>query len=102
MAKNNSKKKESSAKKIDKADQTTDKKTINENWFFLAMLANNLLNEVLTAIEKGELTVPNNSSFIVEEFKDKVGFIETMAKKTFEDGEDKPKQETPSKKTKLN
>ena len=47
------------------------------------MLAHNLLGEVIEAIENGNLTIPNKSTFDFQEFKNKVGFIEAIAEKTF-------------------
>ncbi|MBQ3621933.1 hypothetical protein II941_04120 [bacterium] len=54
------------------------------------MLAHNLLGEVIEAIQNGDLTIPNKSTFNLEEFKNKVGFIEAIAEKTFNEQKEIP------------
>lgn len=78
-----SKKKTSKEEASSKVNKTTDDKDVNKEWLVIAMLAHNLLGEVIKAIEKGSLTIPNKSTFDLEEFKNKVGFIEAIAEKTF-------------------
>ena len=78
-----SKKKTTKEEASSKVNKTTDDKDVNNEWLFIAMLAHNLLGEVIEAIENGNLTIPNKSTFNLEEFKNKVGFIEAIAEKTF-------------------
>lgn len=78
-----SKKKTTKEEASSKVNKTTDHKDVNNEWLFIAMLAHNLLGEIIEAIENGNLTIPNKSTFNLEEFKNKVGFIEAIAEKTF-------------------
>ena len=86
----NSKKKPNKEKESIKIDNTAnDNNSANDNWLVLAMLAHNLLGEVVQAIEKGDLIIPAKSTFNLEDFKNKVGFIEAVAEKTFNEQKDK-------------
>lgn len=78
-----SKKKTTKEEASSKVNKTTDDKDVNNEWLVIAMLAHNLLGEVIEAIENGNLTIPNKSTFDFQEFKNKVGFIEAIAEKTF-------------------
>ena len=78
-----SKKKTTKEEASFKVNKTTDDNDANKEWLVIAMLAHNLLGEVIEAIENGNLTIPNKSTFDLEEFKNKVGFIEAIAEKTF-------------------
>ena len=100
MAKSN-KKTEKQPKEQDKEDKSTQEKITDDNWFFLTMLAHNLLADVVQAIEKGDLVIPDKSSFNLEDFKNKVGLIEAVAQKTLNDQKEALK-ETDKKDKKLN
>ena len=78
-----SKKKTTKEEASSKVNKATDDKDVNNEWLVIAMLAHNLLGEVIEAIENGNLTIPNKSTFDLEEFKNKVGFIEAIAEKAF-------------------
>ena len=78
-----SKKKTTKEEASSKVNKTTDDIDVSNEWLVIAMLAHNLLGEVIEAIENGNLTIPNKSTFDLEEFKNKVGFIEAIAEKTF-------------------
>ena len=96
-----SKKKTTKEEASSKVNKTTDDKNVNNEWLVIAMLAHNLLGEVIEAIENGNLTIPNKSTFDLEEFKNKVGFIEAIAEKAF--NEQKETADNPEKKNrKLN
>ena len=96
-----SKKKTTKEEASFKVNKTTNDNDVNKEWLVIAMLAHNLLGEVIEAIENGNLTIPNKSTFDLEEFKNKVGFIEAIAEKTF--NEQKEIADNPKKKNrKLN
>ena len=96
-----SKKKTTKEESSSKVNKTTDDKDVNKEWLVIAMLAHNLLGEVIEAIKNGNLTIPNKSTFDLEEFKNKVGFIEAIAEKVF--NEQKEITDNPEKKNrKLN
>lgn len=85
-----SKKKTTKEEASSKVNKTTDDKDVNKEWLVIAMLAHNLLGEVIEAIQNGDLTIPNKSTFNLEEFKNKVGFIEAIAEKTFNEQKEIP------------
>lgn len=93
-------KKKDKAKEIEEASERFDERASDPTWFFVSVVERYLLDDIAKAIETKNITIPDDSSFSMEQLKERLAFLDELAQKTIEAEEKRIKQQ--KHKSKLN